>query len=235
MPTARRALLAAALLFASPAVSGAPEPRPVSVRAADGLTLRGTYHPAARSTGRAVLLLHEMCGNRGAWAPFLPRLSAAGIDAVAVDLRGFGETGGGLEWADEVADVRAWLEWLHRQPGVERLGVMGESLGAKLALSGCAADEACLAAAALSPYGVLAQRDLDFRDRAVYLLGVRGDDVQSALGVRRMAGDVQGDVTLRLVAGADPGIGSVVEASMVDEVVGWLDRHLRAFATDGPR
>jgi len=59
--------------------------------------------------------------------------------------------------------------------------------------------------------------------------------VQSALGVRRMAGDVQGDVTLRLVAGADPGIGSVVEASMVDEVVGWLDRHLRAFATDGPR
>jgi len=179
-----------------------------------------------------VLLLHEMCGNRNAWAPFLARLSEAGIGALAVDLRGFGETGGKLEWSDEVADARAWLAWLSAQPGVERIGVAGESLGAKLALVICAAEARCVAAAALSPYGTFTASELDFRDRAVYLLGVRGDDVHSALAVRRIAGDVQGDVTLRLVAGVEPGIASVLEADLVAEVVGWLDRSLRAPAHD---
>jgi dienelactone hydrolase len=218
-------LLAAALLAALPA--SAADARPVSLRAADGLTLRGTWHPAARPTGRAVLLLHEMCGNRSAWAPFLARLSEAGVDALAVDLRGFGETGGELDWSKEVADARAWLAWLAALPGAEVLGIAGESLGAKLALVVCAAEPRCQAAAALSPYGIFTPGELDYRDRAVYLLGVRGDDVHSALAVRRMAGDVQGDVTLRLVAGVEPGIATALEADLVAEVVGWLDEHLR--------
>jgi pimeloyl-ACP methyl ester carboxylesterase len=230
LAAARSALLAALVALASPAV--AAEPRPVSLRAPDGLTLRGTYHPAAHSTGRAVLLLHELCGNRNAWAPFLARLSTAGIDAVAVDQRGFGETGGKWDLADQVVDARAWLAWLRAQPGVSRLGVMGESLGAKVALSACAPEEDCVAVVALSPYGEFAPRDVDFHDRAVYAVGVRGDDVQSALGVRRLARDVQGDVTLRLVAGLEPGIGSVLEAGLGDEVVAWLDRHLAAPAAE---
>lgn len=217
------ALLAAALLAPAAALAA---PRPVTVEGRGGLTLRGTWHAAARSTGRAVLLLHEMCGNRAAWDPFLARLSAAGIDALAVDLRGFGETGGKLEWADEVADARAWLAWLRAQPGVTRVAIAGESLGAKLALVTCAADAGCAAAAALSPYGSFTSRELDFRDRAVYLLGARGDDVHSAQAVRRMAADVQGDVTLRLVAGVEPGIATALEAGLVDELVNWLDRHL---------
>jgi dienelactone hydrolase len=231
MPTPRALALALALL-AVPAL--AADPTPVTLRAADGLVLRGSWHPAARRTGRAVLLLHEMCGNRAAWAPFLARLSAVGVDALAVDLRGFGETGGTLALQDELSDARAWLAWLRAQPGVERVGVMGESLGAKLAVVACAADDRCLAAAALSPYGSFTQSELDFRDRAVYLLGARGDDVHSALAVRKMAADVQGDVTLRLVAGVEPGIATALEGDLVGEVVAWLDQHLPAAPDRNP-
>lgn len=229
------AALAAALRAAAavPPAATAPAPdgaaaRAVSIAAPDGLVLHGTYYPAARHTGRAVLLLHEMCGNREAWAPFRGLLAAAGVDALAVDLRGFGETGGKMEWKDEVADARAWLAWLAAQPGVEKIGVAGESLGAKLTLTICAREARCRVAAALSPYGSYTESELDFTDRAVYLVGVRGDDVKSALAVRRMAADVKGDVTLRLVAGIEPGIASVLEGSLVSEVVAWVDHHLGA-------
>lgn len=220
--------LAAAILAAAVALPGisSAAPREVSIRAADGLTLRGSWRAAERRTGRAVLLLHEMCGNRGAWEPFLAGLSAAGIDTLAVDLRGFGATGGKMAWPDEVSDAKAWFAWLAGQPGVERIGVVGESLGAKLALSICGGEARCRVAAAISPYGTFTQRELDFRDRAVYLLGVRGDDVHSAQAVRRIASDVQGDVTLRLVAGIEPGIATALEGNHVDEVVTWVDRHL---------
>lgn len=229
-----RTILAAAALLASLALlalagpAGAAEPRQISIRAADGLTLRGTWYQAdATASGRVVLLLHELCGNREAWRPFLDGLARAGIDAVAVDLRGFGETGGVHDLEAQIADTRAWLRWIEARPGVQRVGVMGESLGAKLALVACARDPGCRAAAALSPYGELAPRDLDFRDRAVFLVGTRGDDVHSALAVRRMAVDVQGDVTLRLVAGSEPGVATALEdGGLVAEAVAWLGRHL---------
>ncbi len=224
----RPVLVVTALALSTPAV--AAEPGPVALETADGLVLRGTWYPSDRPTGRAVLLLHEMCGNRGAWAPFLDGLRRAGIEALAVDLRGFGETGGKMEWESELADARAWLEWIRARTATSdaRVGIMGESLGAKLALVVCSHDPRCSAAAALSPYGAFGSADLDFRDRAVLLVGTRGDDVHSGLAVRRMAADVQGDVTIRLVPGNEPGIASVLDqrADMVGEVVRWLDRHL---------
>lgn len=225
----RAGLLCAALLaLSSPAF--AAEPRPVSIRAADGLVLHGTWFPSDRPTGRAVLLLHEMTGNRAAWSPFLGGLRAAGIEALAVDLRGFGETGGKMEWDAELADAGAWLAWMRTQPGIAagRVSIMGESMGAKLALMVCARDPGCAAAAAVSPYGIFTAADVDFRDRALFLVGTRGDDVHSAQAVRRIAADVQGDVTIRLVAGSEPGIATLVEGGpgLVAEVVAWLDRHL---------
>ena len=82
-PVPRPVLLGAALLVLSTSALGA-EPRAVSIAAADGLALRGTWYASDRPAGRAVLLLHEMCGNRSAWSPFLDSLRAAGISVLAV-------------------------------------------------------------------------------------------------------------------------------------------------------
>lgn len=218
----------ALLAICGPALAAERGEVAVSVRAADGLVLHGSWYDSGRRTGRAVLLLHEMTGNRRAWAPFLDGLAAAGIDVLAVDLRGFGETGGKMDLDAQLADAGAWLAWLRARPGVnpEHVGVMGESLGARLAVIACARDQRCRAAAALSPYGLYETADLDFRDRAVFLMGTRGDDVHSALAVRKMAADVQGDATIRLVAGSEPGIATLLEGRLIPEPVAWLDRNL---------
>jgi pimeloyl-ACP methyl ester carboxylesterase len=82
------------LVFGSPVFAQSPPaPQDVMLSAADGTTLKGTYYAAPRP-GPAVLLLHMCNTTRTSWEPLGPQLAAAGIHALAVDYRGFGESGG---------------------------------------------------------------------------------------------------------------------------------------------
>lgn len=82
-------------------------------------------------TGSAVLLLHGGGGNLSSWDEVGPRLAAAGHRAVAVDLRGHGESGDGpWSWDAAVDDLVAVATAL----GLERPAVVGHSLGAGVAV-----------------------------------------------------------------------------------------------------
>jgi dienelactone hydrolase len=110
-----------------------PVPRAVDFKAADGTPLKATYFAAAKR-GPGVLLLHQNTRTRTSWEPVAQQLAAAGINTLALDLRGFGESGTRLEkltddqrsevrrhWPD---DVDAALQYLSSQPGVDH-NVMG--------------------------------------------------------------------------------------------------------------
>ena len=83
------------LLFSSVSALAAtpPTPRDVTLAAADGTPLKATYYEAA-TPGPAVLLLHMCNTTRSSWTPLGTQLAAAGIHALAVDYRGYGESGG---------------------------------------------------------------------------------------------------------------------------------------------
>jgi dienelactone hydrolase len=116
--------------------------RVVDVDAPDGVTLKGTLFQAA-SPGPAVLLLHQCDDRRTVWDPLGQRLAAAGITALAIDYRGFGESGGPrydtLSNEQKTAvtatawpgDFDAALAFLSRQTGVDagRMGAAGGSCG----------------------------------------------------------------------------------------------------------
>ena len=69
-----------------------PAPQDVTLSAADGTRLKATYY-AAPQPGPAVLLLHMCNTTRTSWEPLGRQLAATGIHALAVDYRGFGESG----------------------------------------------------------------------------------------------------------------------------------------------
>ena len=140
--TFARALFLAVLLPAPAFAQGAPAPRDISLTAADGTTLKATYYAAA-APGPAVLLLHMCNTTRKSWEPLAPQLAAAGIHALSVDYRGFGESGGDRfdtmapqdaqrvideKWA---GDIDAAYGSLLSQPGVDktRVGAAGGSCG----------------------------------------------------------------------------------------------------------
>lgn len=166
-------LVALGLVFlGSPGFSQNPPPgRDVTVTAADGTSLKATYYPAAQP-GPAVLLLHMCNTTRKSWEPLAPLLAAAGIHALAVDYRGFGESGG--DRADALAppdaqrlvnekwpgDIDAAYEFLIGQPGVDRtrVGAAGGSCGVshavKLARRHPDVRSLALLAGALDPEGI---------------------------------------------------------------------------------
>jgi pimeloyl-ACP methyl ester carboxylesterase len=134
-------------LSLSVAADNPPAPRDATLAAADGIQLKATYYPAAKP-GPAVLLLHMCNTTRKSWEPLAPQLAAAGIHALAIDYRGFGESGGDpfdtmppLEAQKVVndkwpSDVDAAYAFLVAQAGVDkaRIGAAGGSCGVNQAV-----------------------------------------------------------------------------------------------------
>jgi len=120
---------------------------------ANGIALVGRYFPAVRHPAAAALLLHGDGETKEGWGELAAQLQAAGYSALAIDLRGFGETGGTVDWTQAPADAVAVLRYVHALPGIDpaRSVVIGDGVGATLALTACAADLACQAAVLISP------------------------------------------------------------------------------------
>ena len=142
------ALTLAVLSFSPAAFSqGSASPRDVTLKAPDGTPLQATYYAAAKP-GPAVLLLHMCNTTRKSWEPLGPQLAAAGIHALSMDYRGFGESGGDRSDAippqdaqrviDEKwpGDIDTAYDFLLAQPGVDktRVGAAGGSCGVNQAV-----------------------------------------------------------------------------------------------------
>src|SRR5579872_5059066 len=143
MPQSRffSVLLTVPVLFTGLASAQAPSPKDVDLAAPDGTKLRATFFPASKP-GPGVLLLHMCNTTRKSWEPVALGLSKAGINALTIDNRGFGESGGprfeggtpevrqqlNQKWP---ADFEAAYQFLVSQPGVDktRIAFGGGSCG----------------------------------------------------------------------------------------------------------
>ena len=114
--------------------------RAVDLTAEDGTKLKATYFDAGKP-GPGVLLLHQCNRDRRIWDGLAIQLSAAGLNVLTVDNRGFGESGGTPhdQNPDEArTEKEKWpgdfdmaVKYLESQPGVARnmIGVGGASCG----------------------------------------------------------------------------------------------------------
>ena len=123
----------------------AATPQAVDIKAGGGVTLKASYFSAARP-GPAILLLHACNKDRTSWTGLATDLAAKGFHVLALDFRGFGESGGArftqsqeqqstidLYWP---GDVDAALAWLTSQAQVDktRIGAAGASCGVNQAV-----------------------------------------------------------------------------------------------------
>jgi alpha-beta hydrolase superfamily lysophospholipase len=114
--------------------------------APDGVKLKVTYFSAAKP-GPGVLLMHQCNRDRMSWDGLATQMAQAGIHVVALDYRGYGESGGErfltmapekqttevLKWP---ADIELAYQYLQRQSGVDktRMGAGGASCGVNNAI-----------------------------------------------------------------------------------------------------
>lgn len=123
----------------------------------DKVKIAADYYPAEGARG--VVLLHMMPADRTSWTRFAEKLQQAGFFALAIDLRGHGESAGGpegykdfsdIEHQQSRLDVEAATDFL-RAKGVEKLCLVGASIGANLALQYAAEHKDASAVVVLSP------------------------------------------------------------------------------------
>lgn len=137
-----RRCIAAAIVACAWPVSAQAEQRDIDLKAADGTRLKATYFAAA-TPGPGVVLLHMCNSQRKAWATVGATLAKQGVHAIALDYRGYGESGG-TPVADLAmgepqrisqqlwpGDIDAAFDFLVSQPGVDRarIGAAGGSCG----------------------------------------------------------------------------------------------------------
>lgn len=118
----------------------------------DGLELSGILHlPDGHVAGAelpAFIVLHGFLGSKDRSHAELQAkmLCAWGYAALRIDFRGCGESGGEpghVLCLDQVSDTRNSLTWLARRPEIdaERIGVIGHSFGAAVAVYSAGVDD----------------------------------------------------------------------------------------------
>ena len=109
----------------------------VDLQTSDGVNLKASYTSPGR-TGPAMLLIHQCNMDRSSWDAISSDLVADGIHVLALDLRGFGESGGeGLSSGfptllqKSASDADLAFDYLISQSDVDatRVGVGGASCG----------------------------------------------------------------------------------------------------------
>ncbi len=217
-------------------------PQRVELAAGDGLMLVGDFYATSEADGEkpAVLLLHMSNNSRTTWDTLIPPMLEAGYNALAVDLRGYGETGD--TWASEQAqsDTQGWMNWLREQPSVkdDSVSIIGGSVGASLALAGCAADEACVTAIALSPVVgpsilIPVQEAISegLAERSAFLIASQKDSI-GAETLRTLVGVAKGEINAYLITGSIHGTDFLnprndrTRDPVIKLIVDWLNAHL---------
>lgn len=123
----------------TPAVANLPY-RDITLTTADGLKIAGWYIPGSRP--EAIIVVHGINANRAAMLPTASLLAGAGYPLLLIDLRGHGQSEGKLVTYGyrEALDVQAAADFLDALPEVERIGVVGSSLGGAAVARAAAAD-----------------------------------------------------------------------------------------------
>jgi pyridoxine 5-phosphate synthase len=109
----------------------------VSFPSAGGVTIAGELYESSARPAPGVVLVHMLSRSHGDWGGLPDRIRDAGMTALAIDLRGHGQSSGSAQDLKlMVQDVKAAALWLSSRPNVrgEQIAIVGASLGASLAL-----------------------------------------------------------------------------------------------------
>ena len=175
----------------------------------NGLEIIGTlYKPAEiEPPWPGVLLLHMIYGQRQEWEGLARTLSQNGYAALAIDLRGHGETGGEMNWDLARQDIsQVWQTFASRQEiKSNSTAVIGASMGANMAVLLGADQPDIRALVLLSPglnyYMVQTAEPLAaYGDRPVLIIASQ-EDSYAAISSEELLKYAQGEALLEMYAG----------------------------------
>jgi dienelactone hydrolase len=243
-----RCALALAFVLTPMRSSAQTTPTSVTLTAKDGTVLKATYH-AAKEPGPGLVLLHQCNRDRSSWSAFAQAAAARGYHVIALDFRGFGESGGPRFDAlagQAAASVEKWpadvdlaYEWLIARPGVDRrrIGAAGASCGVNQSVLLAQRHPEVRTVMLLSgPITQPARRYLR-EAPAVSVLAAASDDDGGAVDTMRWVLGWSSNPANRLVQYRAAGHGTEMfeaEKGLQPLMLDWLDAQLKNASTTAP-
>lgn len=137
-----------------------------TVSAVDSAQLHGWLVRPPNYNQNIVIILHGVADNRLGAAGFAGYFLPAGYGVLLPDSRGHGDSGGAYATFGvlESGDIRRWIDWLERSASPRCVYLLGESMGAAIAIQATAADSRICATVAESSFAT-------FREVAYERLG----------------------------------------------------------------
>jgi alpha-beta hydrolase superfamily lysophospholipase len=175
-----------------------------------------------------------MWGDRSSWEDFAIQLMDAGYAVLAVDMRGHGDTGGEVDWDLAENDLQMVWSYLGAIPDIEndRMGLLGASIGANMALVIAADNSDAKTVVLLSPglnYAGVEIREplLTYGERPL-LIAASHEDTYAADSSQKLEEIALGENKLVLYQGAGHGIHMFErEPGLSDLIIDWLDSYLK--------
>ncbi|MCK6449047.1 MAG: alpha/beta fold hydrolase [Planctomycetes bacterium] len=165
-----------------PAATAEAAKREVQIKVDDATTVAGTLQTpkSAKQGSPAVLLIHDAGGTRDDVKDLAEKFFKQGFFVLAIDLRGHGlsateanafakldDAAKATQWAASVADLKASLEFLREQPGVQvaSISIVGYRAGCTLVTRYTLRDESVRAIALIDPqaeqFGLSVMKDVE--------------------------------------------------------------------------
>lgn len=195
--------------------------------AADGTTLKAWFVVPPDPNGRSVIVLHGIGDNREGAAGFADMFLVHGYSVLLPDSRAHGESGGEIVTFGifERDDVRRWVTWVRkRAPGC--IYLLGESLGAAIAVQATAVTPQLCAVAVESPYSTFREIAYERLGRATGLGPLFWRTVgRPAIEVAILYAGARYDIDLPLADPESAAVGSHVPSLLI---AGTADRNIPA-------
>jgi uncharacterized protein len=226
-----RRVVAAGVLLLTLAACGSSEDvttRMARFATADGVELVGDV----RGRGDAgVVLAHMYPTDRTSWSEFAELLAQEGFLTLAMDFRGFGDSGGSRDISQLWQDVLAGADELRRR-GARRVVVIGASMGGTAALvaaSRAELDGVVTLSAPSTFMGIAAPAEVVAAvDEPKLFVAAQGDG-QAALTAQSLYTTASGAKRVEIVTGSDHGT-DLLEGTQAEVVRMRLLAFVRAYA-----
>jgi alpha-beta hydrolase superfamily lysophospholipase len=212
----------------------------VRFKTEDGLEIVGNYFPTEKNDAPAVVLLHMMPEVKESWNDFARKLNNEGFQCLAIDLRGHGESGGGPDgsrkFSDEehqksINDVFSAVEFfVDKGIPVEKISLVGASIGANLSIIFQSGNKKIKACVALSPglnyRGIEIEhsaKDLK-EEQAIFLVAGGESDEYSTETVIKIFDSIKCNNKKKMIFD-DAGHGTAIfnsELALEIEIINWL-------------
>jgi pimeloyl-ACP methyl ester carboxylesterase len=212
----------------------------------DGVEIIGSLWMPERQSSPAILLLHMLGQKRQDWDVFAEELVANGYAVVSIDLRGHGQSTkqndetinyakfNSDDYQNMVLDVEAVMKYFRNDVRIDstRIGIVGASIGANVALQAAAADTGISAVVLLSPgrnyRGVATEvAMLDYGKRPV-LIAASEEDEYATTSSQYLKELAQGSCRLLLYNNIGHGTRMLGKnTDLEDQIIEWLNTYLQ--------